>query len=168
MKSKVKKFIIDALEVLLIAYIIAFLLTHFVISSSIVDGPSMQPTLYTNDYGFSFVISRNIGINRFDIAVIDRGDELLVKRVIGLPNDKVVYKNNELYINDVKYDEDYLGEDAYTNDLEIVLNDDEYFCLGDNRNNSADSRTFGPFKKEQIKSTHLFILYPFDRWGYKK
>lgn len=137
----------------------------------VVEGTSMYPILQDNDFGYSFIISKNLGINRFDIAVIKIEDplneKLLVKRVIGLPNEKVTYKDNELYINDTLIDEDFLGDDIYTNDFEIVLNDDEYCCLGDNRNVSRDSRYYGAFKKDNIVSTHLLVLYPFKDFGLK-
>ena len=137
----------------------------------VVEGTSMYPLLHDNDYGYSFIISRNLGINRFDIAVIKVSDglneKLLVKRVIGLPNEKVTYKNNKLYINDEYIEETFLNDDVNTNDFEVVLKDNEYYCLGDNRSVSRDSRSYGPFMKENIVSTHLFILYPFNNFGIK-
>ncbi len=129
----------------------------------------MVPTLHNKDRGFSFIITRNIGIKRFDVCVIDseKTNKLIVKRVIGMPGDTVVYKDNKLYINDQYYEENYLAEDAYTEDLEITLGEDEYFCLGDNRNVSRDSRYYGTFSYSEIKSTNLFVYYPFNDFGAK-
>ena len=56
---------------------------------------------------------------------------------------------------------------VYTNDFEITLGENEYFCLGDNRPVSKDSRYYGAFSKEEIKSTHFFVYYPFNRIGVK-
>lgn len=129
----------------------------------------MYPTLQDGDRGFSFIITRNIAINRFDICVIDskKADKLIVKRIIGLPNEKVTYKDNKLYINDEYVEETFLGDDVYTEDFEVILGDDEYFCLGDNRSVSRDSRYYGAFNKAEIKSTDFFGYFPFSRIGAK-
>ena len=164
-----KKFFKDALEVILTSVIIVFICFKFVFISAQVDGSSMYPTLIEGDRGYSFIIKKNLGIKRFDICVIDvkENNKLLVKRIIGMPNETVEYKNNVLYINGQEIAEDFL-KDVYTEDIVITLNDDEYYCLGDNRIVSKDSRYYGPFKKEQIKSTGYFIYYPFNRFGIVK
>lgn len=168
MKDKVKKTIIDVVEVLLIAYIISFVIKTFFISPVLVKEHSMLSTLNNNDFGFSFVVNENKELDRFDIVVIDNGEYLIVKRLIGLPNETIEYKDNKLYINGEYYKEDFLDDDIYTNELKIELKDNEYYCLGDNRESSIDSRVHGPFLREDIKSRHVFVLYPFSNWGYKK
>lgn len=91
-------------------------------------------------------------VNRFDIVVAEKTDNyLIVKRVIGLPNEKIEYKNNHLYINNEPVTEDFI--DLYTvktEDFTYVLEEDEYFLLGDNREYSTDSREYGAFEKEKI------------------
>lgn len=164
---KKKSFILDLVQGVLFAFILAFLLVSFVILPCRVDGSSMYSTLVDKDFGYSFVFKRNIDIKRFDIAVIDVGDKLIVKRVIGMPNDTITYINNELYINGELYKEDYL-KDVNTNDFSITLKEDEYYCLGDNRDVSKDSRYYGPFSKKEIKSTGFLVIYPFNRFGVKK
>lgn len=161
-------FIKDLLEVIIVSIIIVFLCFKFVFISAQVDGTSMYPTLIEGDRGFSFVITRNIGIKRYDICVIrpENSKRLLVKRVIGMPNETIEFKDNVLYINGVKQNEDFLT-DTYTEDLIVTLADDEYYCLGDNRVVSKDSRYYGPFKEEQIISTGYFVFFPFDRFGIK-
>lgn len=167
MKS-VKSFLKDFLEIMIVSLIIVFVCFKFVFISAQVDGISMYPTLHDGDRGFSFVIKRNIKIERYDICVIesDKTNHLLVKRVIGLPYETIEFKNNVLYINGVKQNEDFLS-DVYTQDLIVTLKADEYYCLGDNRTISKDSRFYGPFKKDQIISTGYFVIYPFDRFGNK-
>lgn len=127
----------------------------------------MYPTLHDGDRGFSFIITRNINIERFDICVIDPDniDYLLVKRVIGLPGETIEYIDNKLYVNGQYIEEDFLNDDVYTNDFKVTLNENEYYCLGDNRGNSNDSRFYGAFLKEEIKSTKFFIYYPFNDFG---
>ena len=156
----------DLAEILIISTFIVFVCFKFLFISSQVVGSSMDPALVDGDRGFSFIITKNIGINRFDICVIEapEGEKLIVKRVIGLPNDKIEYKDNELYINGEKYEEPYLI-DCVTNDFSISLGDDEYYCLGDNREISKDSRYYGPFKSNEIKSTKFLRIYPFNKFG---
>ena len=64
-------------------------------------------------------------------------------------------------------EEPFLEDNVNTTDLEIKLSENEYYCLGDNRNISRDSRYYGPFSSDIILSTHLFVLYPFKDIGFK-
>ncbi len=166
-----KDFFKELLKTLCMALIMVIIMITFVFMPCVVEGTSMNETLYEDDFGYSFIISRKIAINRFDIAVIKTGDDrsskLLVKRVIGLPGETVEYNDNSLYVNGEYIEEDFLGE-VTTNDLKISLGKDEYYCLGDNRNVSRDSRFYGPFKAEDIVSTHLFVFYPLKDFGFKK
>ena len=103
-------------------------------------------------------------IKRFDIVVVDAKDELIIKRVIALPGETISYKDNTLYINGKKVEEKYSY--GITDDFESVkLKKDEYFVMGDNRQNSLDSRYFGPFKKKYIRGKTNVIILPFDRMG---
>ncbi len=167
--NELKKFIKNFLQILITSLVIVFICFKFLFISTEVNGSSMYPTLQDGDRGFSFVITRNISINRFDICVVDsdKAGKLIVKRIIGMPNEKVTYKDNKLYINDEYVQETFLNDDVYTEDFEVVLNEDEYFCLGDNRSVSRDSRYYGPFTKEEIKSTDFFAYFPFNRIGIK-
>ena len=169
MSKKIKDFIVDLLQTVLIAVVVVFILFRFVLMSVEVKGSSMEPTLYTDDRGVSFIITRNSGIKRFDICVIDsdRTTSFLVKRVIGLPGETIRYEDGKLYVNG-EYVEEYFLEDVKTGDLEVTLGDDEYYCLGDNRRVSRDSRYYGPFSKKEIKATNIFIYYPFSDLGLKK
>lgn len=163
---KKKNVFIDALEVIVLAVIITYLLFNFVLISAKVNGASMYPTLQDGEFGYSFVITKNMGINRFDICVVNVENKKLVKRVIGLPNETVSYKDNQLYIDGTPV-KDVVDFDVYTSDFEVTLGEDEYYCLGDNREISRDSRYYGAFNKEDVVSTHLFVFYPFDQFGYK-
>lgn len=112
-----------------------------------VTGTSMNPT-YVN--GQILLADRHPEeIKRYDVVVIDADNKLLIKRVIGLPGEHVVYKDNTLYINDEpKYD--VKGFVGITSNFDVILNDGEYYCLGDNREVSQDSRYYGAFTKKQL------------------
>ncbi len=166
-------FLKELIQQVLIALVLFFVLINFVLIPCEVDGTSMYPTLQEGDFGYSFIITRSIAINRFDIVVIkvksdDEEEKLLVKRVVGMPGEKIAYISNKLYVNDVYVEEPFLNDDVVTGDLEKVLSDDEYFCLGDNRSVSRDSRYYGGFDKKQIVSSHIFVVNPFKDLGFKK
>lgn len=167
--KKIANALLEIIKTLLIAFLIVFLCFKFIFISAIVDGNSMYPTLHDGDRGFSFVVTKNIGIERFDICVIDPEDVdyLLVKRVIGLPGETIEYKDNKLYVNGEYIKENFLSDEVNTYDFTVTLGEDEYYCLGDNRENSNDSRHYGAFSSEEIMSTKFFIYYPFSDFGMK-
>lgn len=169
--NKTNTLIKDILEIVISVTILSFILLKFILMPCIVNGSSMYPTLENNQTGFSFVFTKNIGIKRFDIAVLKvhniENNKLLVKRVIGLPNETIEYINNKLYVNGEYIEEEFLN-DTYTYDFKVTLNDNEYYCLGDNRMYSKDSRYYGPFKYEDFRATAFFVLYPFNKFGVRK
>ena len=112
-------------------------------------GTSMFPSIQHNDYMVS--IEKYDRINRFDFVCLLHHGRSLIKRAIGLPGDRITINANRLIINGHELTERYLFENPeYIKELDIVLKEDEYFVLGDNRNISLDSRSFGPVKSEQI------------------
>lgn len=172
----VKKEFLDFLKDVLICMAVVFLLVQFIVRPIQVKGSSMYPTLHDGSLGFSNILGfRLSGIERFDIVIVylDEKDEYLVKRVIGLPGETVSYSGGQLYINGEAVAEDFLDEDYvasyngyFMSDVdEITLGEDEYYCLGDNRPHSSDSRTYGPFQKSDILSKGVFIFLPFSDFG---
>lgn len=131
--------------------ILCCVILHTAISENfiIVSGNSMYPTFKDKQV---VRVSKIKEINRFDIVIAKKHDNyLIVKRVIGLPNEKIEYKDNHLYINEKPVTESFI--DLYltkTEDFTYTLKDDEYFLLGDNREYSTDSRELGAFKKEKL------------------
>ena len=131
----------------------------------------MNSTL--NDSDLVFVSKLRYKISkpkRGDIIVFQHdGVKNLIKRVIGLPGDKVEYKGNVLYINDEMYKEEYLDQDMITNDFttldigELHIPDDSYLVLGDNRINSQDSREIGYVKKEDIIGKVIGRFWPINK-----
>lgn len=150
-----------------IVIILVLLFKKFLYTPIRVNGESMMKTLHDGDIMILNIIDYKVhGVKRFDIVVVDEGDELIIKRVIGLPGDTVEYKNNKLYINGKKVNDKYASEK--TEDFSVLVPKNEYFVLGDNRTNSLDSRAFGTFSSKKIKGKTSMIVFPFSRWGKKK
>ena len=143
-----------------------------------VVGPSMSPTL---ESGEKILVNRIgcklFGPGRNDLIVfLPNGNEkshYYIKRVIGLPGDRVQIKDGIIYINGEPFEEK-IEVSAIENPLlaeeEIVVEEDEYFVLGDNRNNSEDSRyaSIGNVKKEHIVGRAWLIVYPWNKFGLLK
>ena len=168
----------DFIRTLVISMICVFLVAHFLARPIRVQGNSMYPTLESESVGLANVLSVEMGdLNRFDIAIIylPEKKEYLVKRIIGLPGETVSYTDGQLYINGEPVDEPFLNADytsqwgdEFMSDVEpITLGEDEYYCLGDNRPNSRDSRYYGPFTNSQIIAKGALILWPFSDFGVK-
>ena len=158
-----KKFLIE-LRPYVIIVVIVVLIRSFIITPGLVRGASMEETLFDKDLVLVNKIGIRNGINRFDIVVINYNGETLIKRVIGLSNETVSYKNNTLYINDVEITTPINFEE--TNDFELKASEDEFIVLGDNRDVSKDSRIIGSIKKKDIKGKVNFVLFPFKRFGF--
>ena len=171
----------DTIKFVAIGLLIGILLVVFVVQRNDVYGSSMEPTLYSGDAVFVEMISVYTGnFDRGDIVTIDaKGmegyshDENLIKRIIGLPGETIKIADGNVYINGQLLDEsDYLPADTKTyvgmegqsrGYDEITLGPDEYYCMGDNRGGSNDSRRMGPFKKSQIDAKVLARIYPFNK-----
>lgn len=166
-------------KLILTVIVLALLITNFVVQRNTVNGISMVPTLHDGDELIVEKVSRYFGkIDRFDIITVDTDGldpkpNLLIKRVIGLPGEKVEIKDGQVYINDQVLAEPYLAEGTITHALrdeyaQVTLGEGEYYCIGDNRNNSNDSRSFGPVPHSHILGKLLLRFYPFSDFGVPK
>lgn len=144
-----------------IILVVVVLIRTFLVTPIIVSGPSMQPTLHGGEV---MILNKISAIERFDVVVVDIGSEEIIKRVIAMPGETISCENGIIYVNDRRQDEEYSQGNTF--DFEkVTLGDDEYFVMGDNRENSVDSRRFGAFKKSQIKGTTNLVLFPFTEIG---
>ena len=152
-----------------IVIIIVLLVKQFIITPIRVNQNSMNNTLYDKDIMILDKISyRFHNINRFDIVVLYKNDDYLIKRVIGLPGDMVEYKDNKLYINNKIVEENFLHKKTSDFKLEEKIPKGYYFVVGDNRPDSLDSRYFGLVSKNEILGRTSFVIFPFNHFGKKK
>lgn len=135
-----------------------------------INGTSMLPNLQDGDKVFASSFPKNI--DRFDIVIVSNqnteqisDDAAWIKRVIGLPGEKVEVRDNKLYINDKRVKEPFETETSTDDFGPVVLSDDEYWVMGDNRANSCDSRYVGVFKKGDIKFLYRFNIKEFSKKG---
>ncbi|MCX6808482.1 MAG: signal peptidase I [Candidatus Berkelbacteria bacterium] len=140
--------------------------TTFFLAFFVVDGESMEPNLHTGEMILwqKNAYSKKLP-SRNDIVVVNfPGDPVhrkYVKRIVGLPNETIKISNGKVYINGVEDQEDYLSFDVLTApDTELQLGSDQYFVMGDNRENSSDSRNFGPVEKRFVLGRSLAIIFP--------
>ncbi len=152
----------------------AFVVPRYVAQRTIVDGQSMENTLHDEENLLVEKLSYKFGNpNRYDIIVFypygrEIEDEYYVKRVIGLPGETVQIKDSVIYINGNALEDGYLKEpieDPGVASEEILLSDNEYFVLGDNPQESCDSRDIGPIEGNNIEGRVIFRMYPFDKFG---
>lgn len=175
-----KKILNEWIPYLIIIIIVVFVRT-WIITPVIVRGDSMDETLHDGEVLILNKLNYKINnIKRYDIIVIkDKDNDYIIKRVIGLPGDKIKYKDNFLYINEKQIKKTFTEDETEDFTLEEIceITDDEcsdgipqgkYLVLGDNRDVSADSRTKGLIKKEQIIGKTIFRLWPLTRIGITK
>lgn len=156
----------------LVAIGIALIITNFVASHTKVDGISMESTLEDGDdiivEKFSYLTNEP---ERYDIIVFHQSDtENYIKRVIGLPGERIQITEGKIYINDRAIFDAYGNtkmKDGGIAEKPIKLGEDEYFVLGDNRNASKDSRdkAVGVIKREQIIGKAWLRVMPFENFG---
>lgn len=162
-----KKIIQEICSYVCIILLVIFI-KMFIVSPIRVNGNSMYNTLVDQDIMIlNEAIYNFTDIKRYDIVVVDENNEYLIKRVIGLPGETVKCEDGDIYINGYKISDKYAYSET-ADFSEVVIGEDEYFVLGDNRSDSLDSRVFGSFKEKDIKGKANFTIYPFSRFGKKE
>lgn len=169
LKQRIIKESLEWVKVFTGAIVFALLITRFVFFTAVVDGQSMEPTLYNGD---RFIVWK-LGYEpeRGDIVILDPPQGYAddkkhwVKRVIATEGEtvKIDYSTNSIYVDGCRLDEDYLGESMaeMSNTTEVTIPDDCVFVLGDNRNHSKDSRIVGPIRTDSILGKAVLRFWPF-------
>lgn len=159
-----------------ILLVLGLLFRVFILQPFVVEGNSMENNFSNQEFLLVDRISyRFIAPHRGDVIIFrfpKNPSEDYIKRIIGLPGETVKIENGQIFINDLLLEEGYLTQDTLTltstdsgSFFEKTLSQDEYLVLGDNRENSSDSRDWGTVPKKNIIGRARIIVYPFDKAG---
>lgn len=162
-----KKTRVSLVVMFVLTMALAILLRAFVVGTTYVVGQSMEPTLESGELVLVFKASYAFQQpKRYDIVVcrFEGMEQNYIKRVIGLPGERVEIRNGQVYIDSVLLaDDPFGGETANVPPVDLVVPQNQYFLLGDNRGNSRDSADLGPLSRQQIGGKAKVILYPFGK-----
>jgi len=166
-----RSFLREAVETLLLIIGI-YTLVNLATARFVVEGRSMYPSFLGEEYLIVSRLSYIVGDpDRGDVVVFHYPEDPsrdFIKRVIGLPGETVHIENGQIYINNVPISEPYIAELCETSMCQNrtwTLGDDEFFVMGDNRNASQDSRSFGAINRSHIIGRALVIYWPPSEWG---
>jgi len=166
--------IMDTAKVILISLVIVIPIRHYVIQPFLVKGASMEPGFHDGEYLIVDELSYQFkDPERGEVIIFHyprNTKEYFIKRVIGLPNERVEIKNREVIVYNNEYPrgkkitEGYLKDNEFTKgNLTLKLEEDEYFVLGDNRQASSDSRVWGAVKKDHIVGKAWVRAWPLPK-----
>jgi signal peptidase I len=165
--SEIRSWLRDAL----FAFAIAIFIVIFVVQPVKVEGTSMQPQLVDQERIFvNRFIYRFKDIRRGDVVVFwypkDRSKSF-IKRILGVPGDEIEIHDGSVYVNGAKIKEPYLKPEFrdYRSFQKVIVPPGEYFVLGDHRNSSNDSRSWGFVAQPLIYGKAIFGYWPFSRLG---
>jgi signal peptidase I len=164
--SSFKAFVRELAETVLLA-VVLFVIINTITARVRVDGPSMEPSYYHNN---RVIVSKTA----YWFGEIDRGDVIVfpappnpeedyIKRVIGLPGDEVRVTNGVVYVNDNPLEEPYISTPPISNMRRTTVPPGMVFVMGDNRNVSSDSRSWGPLNIEDIIGKAVFVYWPLNQ-----
>jgi len=156
----------EVVETILLAAIV-FLLVNAVTGRFRIDGSSMEPTLHNGEYVIiNRVVYKLHPPERGDVIVFQRdGRRDYIKRVMGLPGETIEIRQGQIFINGVAVSESYLKEMGTYSMEPRTIGLDEYFVLGDNRNNSSDSHNWGTVPFSAIDGKAWIVYWPPQSWG---
>lgn len=172
--KKIYEFFVDFVETIAIAGAIFVVVYAFLFRPFQVNGESMYPNYHNGEYILTNLITLRISdIERGDVVVFNAPideDKDFIKRVIGVPGDKVAVENGKIILNGKVLDEsEYLDPSVYTEagpfsaNQTITVQPGTYFVVGDNRPNSSDSRAWGLVPQDKLIGKSMFVYWPLNR-----
>lgn len=191
-EKKIWRFFIESLETLIIA-IVLFVIIESVSARIRVDGQSMEPSFSNGNFVIVNRLAYRFGeVHHGDVIVFPSPDNYeqdcpwslfnaiklmmgiefetrcpvrLIKRIIGIPGDTVRVSDGHVYVNDQQLVEPYIKEATRGEVREVTVPAGSVYVMGDNRNNSSDSRRWGPLDIASILGKSIFVYWPFDEFG---
>jgi signal peptidase I len=166
-RSGFLRFVIDVLETLVLS-VILFAAINAVSARIRVDGASMEPTLQSGEFVIVNKLAYVLGEPKIGDVIVFHfprdPEQEYIKRVIGLPGDHVEIKEGKVFVNGEPLEEEYIAASpVYTYNVDVPS--DQLFVLGDNRNNSSDSHSWGPVPMEYVVGKAVLIYWPPTQWG---
>lgn len=160
-KNSFGGFVVELVKIVVIALAIIIPIRTFILQPFYVKGASMEPTFHDNEYLVIDELSYRLHLpQRGDVVVLKNAalGEFLIKRVIGLPTERIVINDGHITIYNLQHvngavlnEQTYLSSSVQTfGNLDVTLTADQYFVMGDNRPASLDSRSFGPISRKDI------------------
>jgi len=181
-KGSIGTVILDFIQSIVLALSVFVLIYLFVAQPNEVKGNSMLPNFKNGEFLLTDKLSYRFGKpQRGDVVVFKAppsepcaADECeYIKRVIGVPGDRVMVKSGKVFLNGKMLDQSFVPETvisdagAYNKEgVEVVVSENNYLCFGDNRPHSRDGREFGPIKKELIVGKAFFKYWPLSSLGF--
>ena len=166
--SGILRFILDVVETLILS-VLLFAGINTVSARIRVDGFSMEPSLHTGEFVIVNKLAYRLGSPKIGDVIVfhyprDPQQEY-IKRVIGLPGDRVVVSDGQVTVNGAVLNEPYISAPpAYQ--TEIIVPSDSLYVLGDNRNNSSDSHNWGPVPLNYVVGKAILVYWPPEQWGW--
>lgn len=173
--NKLISFFIELAKTIAIVFILAFVIRYFFIQPFVIEGSSMEPNFHNRQLILIDKISyRFHEPKRGDVVVFESPQNpsvFYIKRVIGLPGQHILIKDGDVYIDGEKISEPYLEKGQKTsiqgfdtNTVDEKIPQDEFFVMGDNRDQSSDSREWGLLKRNAIAGKFMVVIYPRNKW----
>ena len=174
--DKLKSNIIELIEFVAIVAAILMTIRVFAAEPHRVSGSSMIPNFHDGDYIITNKLAKSSSsLQRGEVIILENPsdkNQVFIKRVVGLPGEKVKLLNGKVYLNNEALEEKYLPEDLSSpgesflkEGEEVIVPENNYFVMGDNRSNSSDSREWGFLQKDLVVGQALLRYWPVNKAG---